>query len=215
MNWQKARGNRWNISVNKLIAVALLLLINGGCTPENQETETTGLNNTSKIITIKNRVNPEKILAYIYKNVKILGVCEGEIDQNVAQKFSKVYPISEGNYLVEILCFLGAYQGNYEYLLYTRKADGISLKTLAFDIFEIDDAGKITKKQTPSIGGLTEFIPEKQELTLLTKYRGLGDCGALAKYQWQQEEFKLLEYRIKDKCDGIYVEPEKYSRIYP
>lgn len=215
MNWEKARGNRWNISVNKLMVIALLLLFNGGCTSESKETQTTDLNSTSKIITIKDSVNPEKILAYIYKNAKTLGVCQGEIDQDAAQEFSKVYPISEGRYLVEILCFLGAYQGNYEYFLYTRKADGVSLKPLDFDIFEIDDAGKLTKQQTSSIGGLTEFIPEKQELTVLTKYRGLGDCGALAKYQWQQEEFKLLEYRIKNECDGIYVEPEQYSPIYP
>jgi hypothetical protein len=215
MNWEKARGNRWSISVNKLSAIALLLLINLGCTSENKKTEATDLNNNSNVIAIQDSVNPQKILAYIYKNAKTLGICEGEIDVNTAQESSKVYPVSDGKYLVEVLCFLGAYQGNYEYFLYDRQASGVILKPLEFDIFEIDDSGKITKKQSNSIGGLTEFIPEKQELTILTKYRGLGDCGALAKYQWQQEEFKLLEYRIKNECDGIYIEPEQYSRIYP
>ena len=201
--------------VRELIAITLLLFMNGGCTYEKREAETVNFDNTSKIIAIKDSVNPEKILDYIYKNAKTLGVCEGEIDKNAAQEFSKVYPVSNGKYLVEVLCFLGAYQGNYEYFLYDRKASEVILKPLDFDIFEIDDSGKITKKQSHSIGGLTEFIPDKQELTVLTKYRGLGDCGALAKYQWQQEKFKLLEYRIKEKCDGNYLEPEQYSRIYP
>ena len=205
----------YRLQINKILAIFLLLLINGGCSSGKGEPSSNDLNNVNQIIAIKDGVAPEKILKYIYKNANTLGVCEGEIDTNAAQEFSKIYSVGQGRYLVEVLCFLGAYQGNYEYFLYDRKGSEVILKPLGFDIFEVDDSGKITKKQSHSISGLTEFIPEKQELTVLTKYRGLGDCGALAKYQWQQEEFKLLEYRIKEKCDGIYLEPEQYSRIYP
>jgi hypothetical protein len=43
----------------------------------------------------------------------------------------------------------------------------------------------------------------------------MSGCGSFAKYNLVNSEFKLVEYRAKDECDGNSVEPEQYPLIYP
>jgi hypothetical protein len=170
-----------------------LLFLLGSCSPQQQLDSS------------------EKILNYVYSQIKSRGLCNDEFDYEVSKNISKVYEISSQQYLVELLCFSGAYQGNYEYFLYDK--NGLNL--LNFDIFEVGNLGKIVKTSVNNIGGLPEYNNGEKELILFTKYRGLGDCGAWAKYKFDRREFKLLEYRIKANCDGNFVEPEQYSQVYP
>lgn len=160
------------------------------------------------------KANP-KLLQEVNQALTELNACEGQIDVSVSDKNSSIYQINKQKYLVEFLCFLGAYQGNYEYFLYENTISKPKITPLSLLVFEVDQSGKITKNNTRSIGGIPDYNPEQQTLTIVTKYRGLGDCGSLAKYQWQEKEFKILEYRVKATCDGTYLEPEQYSRIYP
>ncbi len=157
----------------------------------------------------------DDIWQYLYSSREELELCEGDIEPSVSQDISSVYRINEQQYLVEFLCFLGAYQGNYEYLLYDTTPTGVKVKSLSFDVFEPNGSGKFTSTNVSSISGLPDYEPEKQLLTVFTKYRGLADCGSLAKYKWEESEFKLLEYRVKEKCDGTYLEPDQYSQVYP
>ena len=157
----------------------------------------------------------DDIWQYLYSSTEELGICEGDIDLSVSKDISSVYKINEQQYLVEFLCFLGAYQGNYEYLLYDTTPTGVKVKSLSLDVFEPNGSGKFTSTNVNSISGLPDYEPEKQLLTVFTKYRGLADCGSLAKYKWEESEFKLLEYRVKEKCDGTYLEPDQYSQVYP
>jgi hypothetical protein len=157
----------------------------------------------------------EEILDNIYKNQDSLVLCQGEIDLEISQKSSVIFPINNHQNFVQILCFSGAYQNNYQYILHTYKRGNIFLEPLPLESFEIDEKGKIRQKINPVIAGLGEYNIEEKTLTLTTKYRGLGDCGSLGKYQLIKDKFKLQEYRIKSNCDGQYLEPQQYTKVYP
>jgi hypothetical protein len=154
-------------------------------------------------------------LEYLYNNLNELGVCQGDIDLEASRQGSEVYRVGEQTYLVQLMCFLAAYQGSYEYYLYRETASGIEVKPLTFTVFEPTESGQMRATQTRFVGGLPDYNPEQQRLTVFTKFRGLGDCGAFAQYRFEENEFDLLEYRIKQECDGNYVEPEQYTQVYP
>jgi hypothetical protein len=157
-------------------------------------------------------VTREDILARVYGDRDRLQLCGGEIDRSVAEE-SIVYPLTGNRYLVQFLCFMGAYQGNYEYYLYKAGRSTFAISPLSLEIIE----NPVSDRKTPvrSIGGLPEYNQEQQLLTVHTKYRGLGDCGTWARYRWQTSAFRLIEYRVKEKCDGQYIDPDRYSRVYP
>lgn len=159
--------------------------------------------------------NYPKILQDINNNLTKLNACEGEIDHSTSQEMSSVYPINKKQYIVEFLCFLGAYQGNYEYFLYDQTSEKTKITPLSLAVFESNSSGKLIRNNVNLVGGIPDYEPQQQVLTVLTKYRGLGDCGSLGKYKWEGKKFKLLEYRVKEACDGTYLEPEKYAKVYP
>ena len=153
------------------------------------------------------------VLPYLYKNAEKTNLCEGELDKSASEQFSAVYPLDQNRYLVQLLCFMGAYQGNYRYFLYEKQADSVSLQPLNLDRYEPDDSGKITKTLANNVAGLPDYDSTQKTLSLVTKYRGLADCGSLATYHWAGDQFKVIEYRVKDKCDGKFVEPEQYAQV--
>ncbi|MEG3435806.1 DUF1176 domain-containing protein [Pannus brasiliensis CCIBt3594] len=157
-------------------------------------------------------VTKADILARVYGDRERLKLCDGDIDRTVAEE-SAVYPLAGDRYLVQFLCFMGAYQGNYEYYLYKATDSTFSISPLSLEI--IEDTGSDRKTPVRSIGGLPEYDREQQLLTVHTKYRGLGDCGTFARYRWRDTRFQLIEYRIKENCDGKYIDPDRYSRVYP
>lgn len=213
-----------------IVLSVVVLLFSSGCSHKGRSTAKSSSSTPSPETTLPTQIDgsqsssqavaptpksSDDIWQYLYSSAEELGICEGDIDPSVSQDMSSVYRINEQQYLVEFLCFLGAYQGNYEYLVYDTTPTGVTVKSLSLDIFEPNDFGKFTSTNVSSISGLPDYEPEKQLLTVFTKYRGLADCGSLAKYKWEESEFKLLEYRVKEKCDGTYLEPDQYSQVYP
>lgn len=158
--------------------------------------------------------SPEKEIIFrkIEDRKEQLKLCNQERDQALALDSAKIYGIADNLYLVEILCFLGAYQGNYQYLLFDDS--DMTISKVSFPTFEGDNPN-LRLTNTNTLVGMMEFIPESQILTVQAKTRGLGDCGSFAQYQWHKNRFQLLEYRQKFECDGVYVQPEDYPLIYP
>ncbi len=165
-------------------------------------------------ITMNSPTFSQDIFNYLYENRQQLNLCQGEIDQDVSQTQIKTYTIDQNSQLIQFLCFLGAYQGNYQYFFYQETPQQTIIQPLNFDIFQVEKSQKITKTTVNSVGGLPDYHPQNQTLEITTKYRGLADCGGWGRYQWQQNQFKLIEYRLKATCDGQYIEPENYEIVY-
>lgn len=153
----------------------------------------------------------QEILEIIYKQPKI-NLCNQQQDKDLSKDSANISTLNNELYLVEILCFLGAYQSNYQYILFDKNSKHI--KIINFDTFE-NSTDNLKLTNTNTLTGTTKFDPSTQILIIETKTRGLGDCGSFAKYQWKNNQFELQEYRYKPNCDEVYISPENYPLIYP
>lgn len=126
------------------------------------------------------------------------------------------YELAAGRYLVEVVCTTGAYQGYqfYSYLDETKSPPASRL--LTFPSFDSEDGGKPKKKtEIQEMWGLATFDAKTKLLEIHNKYRGPGDCGSLATYEFPDGAPRLKEFREKSECDGNYVEPKEWRRIFP
>lgn len=192
---------RYSLLIYCLVG-AIILVING-CA-NNSQTNSQEENLTQK-----------QIIDTIYKQQKMLNLCNQEKDQDLSTDSAKIYPFNQQKYLAEILCFLGAYQPNYQYFFVEVNSDSnFEIQPLIFTTFQAQQEDlKLTNTRT--LTGTVNFVPETQTLTVETKGRGLGDCGSFAIYQWENNSFNLQEFRYKGDCNGVYIHPEEYPLIYP
>lgn len=140
---------------------------------------------------------------------------EGSEDRQAQlQEWLTFWQLEPHKYLVEVICFLAAYQLNQRYLYYDETKSPPAATLLTFKIYD-----KVGKKQVAKwvdeFGGFGEFDDRKKELIMSTKFRGLGDCGYRAVYRIKDGKAILKEFRAKFNCDGKEWGPEKAPRIYP
>lgn len=124
------------------------------------------------------------------------------------------WPIGPKQFLVEVQCFLAAYQPTNMYAWYDGGTEPARAKFLAFTVYT-SDGKKIVQEQVMELAGLSDFDAEQKELSFTTKSRGLGDCGSFAKYGIQNGTATLKEFRAKFHCDGRWQEPKTYERLFP
>jgi hypothetical protein len=155
-------------------------------------------------------------LQYVLQNRESLGICKDNFRAEDGQKGigSKAFQITDKKYLVQIECFLAAYQGAFEYVLWIDESPKPRVIPLEFDSFrEGKDGAKPSRITNRAIGGMPRFNLRSQTMTNFTKFRGLGDCGASAIYKLEGDRMVLQEYRAKYDCDGKYV--QDFPIIYP
>ena len=169
--------------------------------------------NPSKPATTNAAADP---LQYVLQNRESLGVCKDNFRSEDGQRGmgSKAFQLSDKKYLVQIQCFLAAYQGNFEYVLWIDQAQKPRVVPLEFDSFQEPKAGEKPLRVTfRSIAGLPRVNVRSQTMTNFTKFRGVGDCGSSALYKLEGDRMVLQEYRAKYACDGNYV--QDFPIIYP
>lgn len=156
-----------------------------------------------------------EVLDYFYNNREALNVCEPTLDPEYSQQSSEVYPVGDSKYLVKASCFLAAYQEGFEFWLYEKNPQGIDVKPLTVTRFNAAGGGKPNPDEIRTLGGMTTYDPANETVTIFTKFRGVGDCGSLARYQFENNSLDLVSYKAKYDCDGNYVAPEQYPQVYP
>lgn len=155
-------------------------------------------------------------LKYVLQNRESLGICKDNFRAEDGQRGmgSKAFQITDRKYLVQIQCFLAAYQGAFEYVLWIDEAPKPRVVPLEFDSFQEPKEGEKPKRITNrSIAGIPRFNVRSQTMTNFTKFRGLGDCGSSALYKLEGDRMVLQEYRAKYECDGKYI--QDFPIIYP
>ncbi len=124
------------------------------------------------------------------------------------------YELSDRRYLVEVACAAGAYQGSQVYVLFDESKSPHQTNVLSFQNYVAEDEDKLEKEETAELWGTATFDARSKQLTMLNKYRGPGDCGALAAYGFEDGTPKLLEFRAKTKCDGRGAEnPKQWKKV--
>jgi len=169
---------------------------------------------TNKDVTAsKPSVSP---LQYVLQNRESLGICQDNFRAEDSSKAmgSREFQISDKKYLVQIQCFLAAYQGAFEYALWIDESPKPRVIPLEFDSFQEPKEGEKPKRITSrSIAGIPRFNVRSQTMTNFTKFRGLGDCGSSALYKLEGDRMVLQEFRAKYACDGKYI--QDFPIIYP
>ncbi|MGY6528913.1 MAG: DUF1176 domain-containing protein [Cyanobacterium sp.] len=142
-----------------------------------------------------------------------LRICNSD-NHLLSTENTNIYELNTTEYLVEVFCFVGAYQGSYQYFFYDANQAQHQIYDLSFTVFE-ERGGRLQIGETSLLTGAVEFDPDMKQLIVDRKARGLGDCGSYGVYQWLDNQFSLVEYRYKGQCDGVYIPVEEYPLIYP
>lgn len=154
----------------------------------------------------------QQAIAQFLGNRQQAKICTDSFDLETAKRASRAYQVSNQTYFVMVQCFLAAYQGNYEFFLYSPNAKGNVIKPLTVTEFTENAGGKPAKVQSSSVGGLPTFNPKQRLLTIQTRYRGLGDCGSTGRYRLENNALKLVDFKAKFACDGKMT---PYPKIFP
>ncbi|HYP27265.1 MAG TPA: DUF1176 domain-containing protein [Blastocatellia bacterium] len=126
----------------------------------------------------------------------------------------EVHRLSDRQHLVAVTCTLGAYQGYQFYYFYDETGPEPAAKLLTFESRESQDNDSLTETRTEEVWGQPTFDEKTKELKVFNRFRGPGDCGILATYEFVNGEPKLKELRAKTACDGKDGGgPEKWKKV--
>ncbi|MBU0457850.1 DUF1176 domain-containing protein [Patescibacteria group bacterium] len=122
-----------------------------------------------------------------------------QIDEELPFDPVTVYKMNDNLSVVQILCSRGAYQNGY--ILFQIYGDDI-IERIGFEIYTDPETSDITYSLIDPI-----FDFDRNRLTTHAKSRGVGDCGYVAVYILAPAidgpiEFKLIEFKLKEECDG-------------
>lgn len=105
----------------------------------------------------------------------------------------EAYRLDAEHSIYLIPCWAGAY--NFSYQVYTATDDALQLQLFADYNERQGWSGTNTLVNA-------FYDPRSQTLSAFYKGRGIGDCGSTGLWQWDQRNFRMLEYTGKYECDG-------------
>ncbi|MEI6430227.1 MAG: DUF1176 domain-containing protein [Pseudanabaena sp. ELA607] len=145
-----------------------------------------------------------------------LGICDPNGEKSPTKRQTTTYPVGDGKVVVRVLCFTAAYQAAYGLAVYSEPQGKPTATALSFDSFDMEkDPQQPTRTKSKGLVGLLNFDANSKQLTVMTKYRGVGDCGQVATYKWDGDKFTLKQFQAKAACDGKYQKPTDYPQIFP
>lgn len=130
----------------------------------------------------------------------------------------KFYDLENERYLVEIQTLTAAYQGAYIYMFYNKKWDEASEI-----IFPTVHDNTNNDQLTSQIGltGLPTFDEDTKELEMYNRSRGVGGCGTLERYSFENEDAQLVSVRSQscEEADtqgqNMLLSPHDWPLIWP
>ena len=60
-----------------------------------------------------------------------------------------------------------------------------------------------------------EFDPATKTMRSYYKSRGVGDCSTIGEWRWSGNDFRLVRYWSKPKCDGNPFEDTRRWQVFP
>jgi uncharacterized protein len=128
----------------------------------------------------------------------------------------KFYKLSDMSYLVQIQCYLGAYQPGYVFMLYHEDGSSSNSKLLHLKRYERDTSGKLSMYEETEVAGFPDFDFKRKTLKILSKSRGSGDCGSLVTYRFDSGEMAVVDARAQacyDDPKKKIIEPGRWERV--
>jgi hypothetical protein len=126
------------------------------------------------------------------------------------------YSLGHAKYIVEIYVYLAAYQGTAIFMYYDEtKGSASPAKLLKFKTYDLDEKGRVINGYETELAGERNFNSRTKELEIITKGRGIGDCGSLFRYRFVGGRPVPVEARVmacSNKANPI-TDPHKWPRV--
>lgn len=103
-----------------------------------------------------------------------------------------------------------------------RLFDG-ELIPLTFEQYQPDESANSVGSKSYIISASQAYDSSQKVLSIFARGRRRADCGSFTRYQLEEEQFKLLEYRHQSCCltrqecsdPNYHFFPEDYPQLYP
>lgn len=121
----------------------------------------------------------------------------------------EVDTLGEGRYLVQVLCYSGAYQPGKLVFVQGPGRASAPLRLPG------QDEGGTPEDSIPYVNGLTDFDRATRELEVLSKSRGMGDCGKLVRFAFPSG-VPTVKWLRAQECGAVeppVVEPHRWPLI--
>ncbi|MBE9049947.1 DUF1176 domain-containing protein [Nostocales cyanobacterium LEGE 11386] len=130
---------------------------------------------------VADKPNSERILNEVISRQKSLQVCDFEFNPETARQSSEVYSNKEGQHLVQLLCFMAAYQGRFAFLEVDTSQPELKIQPLELEL-----------------AGFPQFDPQTNILSNSYKFIGAGTCLQTTQYYWRDDALRLISSEIVD-----------------
>jgi hypothetical protein len=163
-----------------------------------------------------------EIWSFVFSNKQKFNICnhtgsffDREFKKNKDRQLN-VFRVGKDKFFVEVLCFWASYQGNFEFYIYEKSNQEVSLKPLRLRRFTKEDNGSMKEIYEKSVGGLPTFNPINKTLRLFARAGG-ADCGSyLAEYKYEDNNLDLIVLKVNLPCVRRKdYNPDQYPIIYP
>jgi hypothetical protein len=142
-------------------------------------TSNTATSPTSSTVANQKQVSSETILNEVINRHQSLQVCNFEFNPEAAREYSEVYTGENNQHLVQLLCFMAAYQG-------------------AFTFLEVDTSGS-EMKITPlhiEMAGFPTYDPKTKIISNAYKLTGAGTCIQETQHYWNGGGLRLISSEL-------------------
>lgn len=114
--------------------------------------------------------------------------------------------------LIAVECYPGAYQGDA--LLYLASPSAKPVGPFELKVYEDPGNGHVKLTTATTILGVLNFDRSTGTLTVLDKFRGIGDCGIFSTYRLEGSRLVLTAARAKTACNGKPpFSPESWPKL--
>lgn len=122
----------------------------------------------------------------------------------------RTFSLNGGRELVEVACAAGAYQGSQEYAIIG--ANLAATTRVELPVLDQPDGAPDTWSRARLVWGTPTFDSSNGQLTILNVSRGMGDCGSLVSYRFDQLRVSVVEARAK-RCDASPQLPKDWPVV--
>ena len=138
--------------------------------------------------------------------------CESDFNYPETVSGIEIYPESDKQYIVQVMCTFGSYQGRQQFFSLQMAGDKAIIKPLQFPVFDINKKKAVLKESSAELWGNVLNSSDHNKFTILNLYSGYGHCGTLTTYSIINGEVTATKLLAQPDCESKNAsrDPEKW-----
>ena len=189
----------------RYISLFLLSIPLLACAAETADSESTALQ--KRINTVQTGKSNHSDRQYWHSLLKWSDECESDFRYPASVSGIDVYPENDKQYIVQVMCTFGSYQGRQKFFYVSLAGDKTTVSPLPFPQYEVNKKKAVKKETSVELWGSVLNDSDHNKFIILNQYSGNGHCGTLTTYKIADGKVTTLTFRAQPDC-----ELEKASR---